>query len=243
MNCSVITLRLQAPTSPSSSSTAHHNDAFSSRSATLVASTPNSDYERDEFSDDALLQDTPSGTRSCTQSVFAKLTAVVIDSPTASTNPWSPIVPPDTKFNELRKRKLRKRPKPKAYLINTSDEEAAQDSSDCDGSDSCPPTPRDYFSDHGRAHHHSEAGKTVEDEMDQATFDEIASLTFGCEDDGSSWCAPHTLPQAMTTTERMLDSFSPYVELCHPRCDFGNVIDTLLKEWYAVGTSLLATAA
>lgn len=151
----------------------------------------------------------------------------------------------------LRKRRSRKSGKKKddfqPYWVNTSDEDRHHYSSSEDDNDvsdfEAPRTPRDY----------EEIPL-----LDDATFDEIASITFGstftpsttcldiAEAEPEDWAREHVVPliitQRLSRTELILDSFSPYRELSHPQCDFAKILGRLLTEWYAVGASLLAEA-
>ncbi|KAI0687977.1 hypothetical protein BC835DRAFT_1419527 [Cytidiella melzeri] len=216
LNCAMITVRLAPPVTPPAS-----------RATTLVASGHTSDHEDLGFSDGGTLSvvhDTPP------------------ESPTLLAREDDDLLGlrPESSEHLLRRRKRSAR-KAKAYCINTSDEDSYEAESDS------PATPPCY----DPSEPHPPATK-LEDGCD-ITFDDVASITFTASYDVDSsegdwgFFAPRSAvvppPQLMSRAELFVSAFSPYRELSHPQCDFSKVLSRLLTEWYAVGGSLLATAA
>ena len=134
-------------------------------------------------------------------------------------------------------RRRRRKEKLKPYCLDSCQEDEGSYSDS-----SCPPTPpneRDYLS------------YSYDADAD-TTFDSgVFPIIEGMDDQ----CMPNILPQyagepskpedeyRLSLVESFVDLFSPYQEMSHPECEFNKVLARLLTEWYAIGASLLATAA
>ena len=125
----------------------------------------------------------------------------------------------------------------KPYCVDSCDEDAGSSSDS-----SCPATPPSqkdfsytYDADDGFS-------------LDATVYEDMECV--------ASPCVPSILPQytveiskppeddrQLSLTESFVDLFAPYREMSHPQCDFNKVLGRLLTEWYAIGASLLATAA
>ncbi|KAI0347642.1 hypothetical protein BDW22DRAFT_1349674 [Trametopsis cervina] len=230
LNSAMLTIRL---TPPSPSATDSIPDRYSQES-TLVSSPYTSDHV---FSDD----DIHSGTAHHGSPP---------ESPTLSDTEGTSLLSlrPENGENVLRRRrKARKSQKLKAYYITASDEEANNEISDSESSsepEAMPELPPSA----------PLPPSLKQDEESTVSFDDVASISFPASEYSHNWSVDvyasdavyaHTVPQIsmpMTRAEHIVDTFSPYAEMCHPQCDFGKVLARLVTEWYAVGGCLLATA-
>ncbi|KAI0094165.1 hypothetical protein BDY19DRAFT_988042 [Irpex rosettiformis] len=229
LNCAMVVVRLAPPSSSPSPS----------QQPTLVASSRTSDYDtRSISSEDTLgqLDEDIGGLASPTTSSVGEDTGLLEE--------YHKL---ETAENTLRRRRKRKSPKLKPYCVGTTDEETDEGDSESD----CPPSTPDHDEPHH--HHHHFSIVDGEEEGGSITLDEISRITFTTlcnneEDDGwEDVCISHRSaivppPQHMSRAELILDTFSPYRELSHPRCDFSKLLTRLLSEWYAIGGCLLATA-
>ncbi|KIP03921.1 hypothetical protein PHLGIDRAFT_110314 [Phlebiopsis gigantea 11061_1 CR5-6] len=135
----------------------------------------------------------------------------------------------------IRRRRRKEKLKP-YYLDSCEDDEGSYSES------SCPPTPP-YQQDYLSYSYDADADTT----FDSSVF----PIIEGMDDQ----CMPNILPQyagepskaeeesQLSLVESFVDLFAPYREMSHPECEFNKVLARLLTEWYAIGASLLATAA
>ena len=127
-------------------------------------------------------------------------------------------------------------------------ENELSDTSSSETTTDCPPTPpiREPYSRHHSIRHETEFNDGIPDDILNMTFTSSCDNDNDCVSSEVDVCLSRLAalppPQPMSRVELVLDSFSPYRRLSHPRCDFGDVLRGLLSEWYSVGACLLATA-
>lgn len=222
-NCATLTIRIRSPLSQAPSS-----------ESTLISSEVCSVSGEDDLSAGTLSVDDLGKSLCRTRNHY--LTYLYADSPIPCTDEPEDVLP-DSPRSGLRRRR---RKKLKPYCLDSGDEDADMS---CDSS--CdplcletPPPEGDYFSSYD-----ADADTTFDTGMWQES-EEVAEP-----------CMPSVLPQhageegkledehELSVMELLVDRFAPYREMSHSECDFNKVLGRLLTEWYAIGASLLATAA
>ena len=181
-----------------------------------------SDVEDQEYSDDKSLENSPGECERHVTTVHGVLKPSISVSSTTSLQ--KPTL--DTKDNTLRRRRKRKSQKHKAYHIDTTDAELS-DTSSSETTTDCPPTPpiREPYSRHHSIRHENEFNDGIPDDILNMTFTSSCDNDNDCVSSEVDVCLSRSAalppPQPMSRVELVLDAFSPYRRLSHPRCDFG----------------------